>query len=124
MWTMPAVLRPENVMVPDEVMPVAAVIAPLELTAKAPEAMLSEPPWRAAVVVMLLPVEMVPKPEAIEPEARAPVPVIALKVPLCRLLLVILPLTMAEPLYCITSPLFRELRVRVVPCKDAMVGFG
>ena len=36
---------------------------------------LTVPPCTVAVVVMLLVVLIVPKPEAIEPEARAPVPV-------------------------------------------------
>jgi len=81
-------------------------------------------PWTVALVVMLLPVEMVPKPLAIDPALRAPVPVMALKVPAVRLALVILPLTTALPLYCRTSPLAMELIVRVVPCSLAMVGLG
>ena len=78
---------------PVVVIPVAAVIAPVLETAKAPALMLrllplrtpvavTAAPWMVAVVVILLPVEIVPKPLVIEPAARAPV-------------LVILPWTMA-----------------------------
>ena len=42
---------------------------------------MTTPPCRVAVVVMLLPVEIVPKPEAIEPLVRAPVPVMLDKLP-------------------------------------------
>ena len=76
------------------------------------------------VPVMVLLVAMVPKPAAMEPADRAPVPVMAEKVPAVRLLLVMWPLTMALPLYWRTSPLAKELRVNVVPCSLAMVGLG
>ena len=55
---------------------------------------------------------------------QLPVPVIAAKVPLVRLVFVILPLTTSVPLYCRTSPLASDDSVKVVPCSFAMVGFG
>ena len=82
-------------------------------------------PCKAAVVVMLLPVEIVPKPLAMEPAVRAPVPVMLLNVPAWRLLLVINPSTKAEPLYCRTDPVAGEPEiVRVLPCRLAIVGLG
>jgi hypothetical protein len=74
-------------------MPVAALTAPEELTAKSPLLILrvlpckapvevTVPPWTAALVVIALAVLIAPKPEAILPLDRAPTPVMAAKAPL------------------------------------------
>jgi hypothetical protein len=133
-WSEPPVL----LMLPEPVMLVPPLMAPLRVR----EPMLTRLPllsirWVPApapvlmpvvpfrvVPVMVLVVAIVPNPVVMEPAPRAPTPVMEEKVPACRLELVILPFTMAEPLYCNTSPLARELRVRVVPCSLAMVGLG
>ncbi len=57
---------------------------PLLLTAKLLAVLANELPWMAAVVVMVFPVEIVPNPEAIEPAAKAPTPVMLVKLPLWR----------------------------------------
>jgi hypothetical protein len=88
-------------MLPLLVIPVAAVIAPVPLMANAPLPMLKDPPCRPAVVVIPFVILMLPNPLASEPAVKAPVPVMLLKVPACRLALVTVFAAMSLP---VTSP--------------------
>ena len=90
-----------------------------------PVVALTVAPCRVVLVVMLLAVEIVPKPEAILPLDRAPVPVMLANVPAWRLVLVMRPSTKAEPLYCSTEPVVGVPEiVSVSPCRLAIVGLG
>lgn len=77
-----------------------------------PVVALTVAPCKTVDVVMLFAVLIVPKPEAMLPEVSAPVPVIFVKLPLCRSALTIaLVLRRPAELLCTTPTAFRALRV-------------